>query len=528
MSAILIISADHLFRKGASDRNHFKNPGGILTAVEPPLIRWSILKIRPIGLGNWVLWRYVYWYLDTTSATAGWLWPHRVVSGAIQATPASVGWTAAVTPTDRNHLGRPLYDTFAPVGTSTWKLLVANGTHSVVIMCGDADSRAQTNHLKVNGVAINDPTPYDGLVTLGYETGSFDGYALTVNVTGGFITIQSGTGALRPKLNFIEVAPAGTTTDAATLARVQAAAVKATQDTSKPKAKTPPTVKRNMWGTYVDELVSYTFQKPRHSPIRYYTHANSLYSIAATTNAAGAVVERYSYNAYGVRTVKNSVGVTLVKSAVNQDRGFTGYKIDNESSLMYARARMYSAKVGRFVSRDEFKYQDVITINFANKLTQILSMKKAEYRDFVASTYRGNLSLYGTKSLGINAVDPTGHEEGGGNPPSPPHETPPPNITDPEVFKEWLEHLTKIIAGELPGVPPGTGFALDINNCIVAQFLSGVVIQTAIRNATASGNLDKLRAAMAIQAAAQKYIQENCQGDHSSCPRKNDDGNRYV
>ena len=309
-------------------------------------------------------------------------------SGAIQVTPASVGWTAAVTPTDRNHLGRPLYDTFAPVGTSTWKLPVANGTHSVVIMCGDADSRAQTNHLKINGVTVTDPTPYDGNVTLGYETGSFDGYALTVNVTAGFITIQSGTGALRAKLNFVEVAPAGTVIDATTLARVQAAAVKATHDTSKPKAKTPPTVKRRMWGTYVDELVSYTVAKPRKSSVRYYTHENHLYSIAATTNAAGAVVERYSYNAYGVRTVKNSVGALLATSAVNQDRGFTGYKLDSESGQYFARARMYSAKLGRFITRDPLKVRD-------------------QYKPRAYDGYQDGMNLY-SAYFAPNSNDPTG------------------------------------------------------------------------------------------------------------------------
>ena len=86
--------------------------------------------------------------------------------------------------------------------------------------------------------------------------------------------------------------------------------------------------------------------------------SNHLYSVAATTNTSGSVVERYSYNAYGVRTVKNSAGATLAGSAMSQDRAFTGYKSDNESALMYARNRVYFGKLGRFVSRDPISYND--------------------------------------------------------------------------------------------------------------------------------------------------------------------------
>ena len=146
---------------------------------------------------------------------------------------------------------------------------------------------------------------------------AFDGYALTVTVTDGFVTVQAGVGALDPKINFVEIAPVGTVIDAPTNARVQAAAVQATHDTAKPKAKTPPTVKRNVWGTYVDELVSYTVKKPRKSPTRFYAHANHLYSVVAITSATGSVVERWSYNAYGVPTIKNSANATIATAIVD-------------------------------------------------------------------------------------------------------------------------------------------------------------------------------------------------------------------
>jgi RHS repeat-associated protein len=86
--------------------------------------------------------------------------------------------------------------------------------------------------------------------------------------------------------------------------------------------------------------------------VPYYTPKSHLFSVAATTNRFGNVVERYTYTAYGKQTVTNSVGAILAKSAVGQDRGFTGYKLDKETGLYFARARMYSAKSGRFISRD--------------------------------------------------------------------------------------------------------------------------------------------------------------------------------
>ena len=186
-----------------------------------------------------------------------------------------------------------------------------------------------------------------------------------MTVSDGLLTIAAGAGALDPKINFIEIGAAGSAIDAATTARVAEAATQATKDTAKGKAKTPPTVKRNVWGDYVDSLVSYTIKKPRKAAVRYYAHANSLFSVAAVTSATGSVVERWSYNAYGVPTIKNSAGATLAKSGVGQTRGFTSYTLDSETGLYAARARMYSAKLGRFISRDPTGYVDGLNLFFA-------------------------------------------------------------------------------------------------------------------------------------------------------------------
>jgi len=85
---------------------------------------------------------------------------------------------------------------------------------------------------------------------------------------------------------------------------------------------------------------------------KHYFHQNHLYSVAAMTDSTGAVVERYRYDAYGKRTVTNAGGTPIAASTIGQQRGFTGYYLDAETGLYYARARMYSPSLGRFVNRD--------------------------------------------------------------------------------------------------------------------------------------------------------------------------------
>ena len=105
----------------------------------------------------------------------------------------------------------------------------------------------------------------------------------------------------------------------------------ATAPSSVPAARGPVA-----YGGYVDEVVAYT-QKVGGVTTRYYPHYNHLYSVAALTDATGAVVERYKYTAYGKQIITAGVGGAIrAKSAVGLDRGFTGYVADNETGLLYA------------------------------------------------------------------------------------------------------------------------------------------------------------------------------------------------
>ena len=165
-------------------------------------------------------------------------------------------------------------------------------------------------------------------------------------------------GELDPKVCFIEIGAVGSSIDQATADRVQAAAVQATHDTGKPKAKMPPMVKRSFFASYVDDISGYTIQKPRHAPQTYWVASNHLFSPAAVTNSSAQVVSRYTYDTYGKQTIRNGAGTIVSEDVSLMGRGFTGYSQCSEIGSYYARARMYSPRLGRFVNRDPMGYVD--------------------------------------------------------------------------------------------------------------------------------------------------------------------------
>ena len=117
---------------------------------------------------------------------------------------------------------------------------------------------------------------------------------------------------------------------------------------------------RYIYGGGLDELIAV-----ETGGLRYYTYRDALGSIEAITDSAGVVVERYDYDAFGVPTVTDGLGVPTPlgiygepTSQYGNDLWFTGARWDPESGNYHMRARQYEPLAGRFVSRDPLGYVD--------------------------------------------------------------------------------------------------------------------------------------------------------------------------
>ncbi len=87
--------------------------------------------------------------------------------------------------------------------------------------------------------------------------------------------------------------------------------------------------------------------------------SNQQYSIIALTDAAGTIVERTTYTAYGAPTFLDASASPLTPPASSLDNRYTytGREWDSTLHLHHFRARMMDPQLGRFCSKDPIGYQ---------------------------------------------------------------------------------------------------------------------------------------------------------------------------
>jgi len=114
------------------------------------------------------------------------------------------------------------------------------------------------------------------------------------------------------------------------------------------------TLAEYIYGNYIDEVLVM-----RRAGQLYFYHQNALWSVAAITDRAINVVERYAYDAYGHPTITDGTGLPVppnawgtAHSAIDNPYLFTGRRLDEETGLYYYRARYYDSLKGRFITKD--------------------------------------------------------------------------------------------------------------------------------------------------------------------------------
>ncbi|WP_240746429.1 RHS repeat-associated core domain-containing protein [Trichloromonas acetexigens] len=85
-----------------------------------------------------------------------------------------------------------------------------------------------------------------------------------------------------------------------------------------------------------------------------YYHADGLGSIVALTDAAGQIVQRITYDAFGLPTATDP--------SFANSYAFTAREWDKELGLYYYRARYYDPMEGRFVSKDPIGFAGGINV----------------------------------------------------------------------------------------------------------------------------------------------------------------------
>ena len=75
---------------------------------------------------------------------------------------------------------------------------------------------------------------------------------------------------------------------------------------------------------------------------------DGLSSVASLSNAAGALVQTYTYDSFGKQTASSG--------SLTNPFQFTGREFDGETSLYFLRARYFDQSAGRFLSEDPIKF----------------------------------------------------------------------------------------------------------------------------------------------------------------------------
>ncbi|MCP4567560.1 MAG: hypothetical protein GY841_08275, partial [FCB group bacterium] len=98
--------------------------------------------------------------------------------------------------------------------------------------------------------------------------------------------------------------------------------------------------KQYVYGNGIDELEAIIVPDHENEVENfYYVHRNAIGSVTAITDANGDILERVTYDVFGMPTFTDGNGAQLMSSVIGNDILFQGRRYDKETNLYYYRAR---------------------------------------------------------------------------------------------------------------------------------------------------------------------------------------------
>ncbi|MCJ7484235.1 MAG: RHS repeat-associated core domain-containing protein, partial [Thermodesulfovibrionales bacterium] len=119
--------------------------------------------------------------------------------------------------------------------------------------------------------------------------------------------------------------------------------------------------KQYIYGNGIDELLRLdVYSGATSAP--YYVHTNDIGSTTAITDSTGALVERVSYDTFGLPSFTDATGQPIATSSIGNMTLFQGREYDSELNLYNYRARYYDPIMGRFLQMDPVGYKDSMNL----------------------------------------------------------------------------------------------------------------------------------------------------------------------
>jgi RHS repeat-associated protein len=161
-------------------------------------------------------------------------------------------------------------------------------------------------------------------------------------------------------------------------------------------------LRQYIYGNGIDEIIRMD-KYEGDTVTSYYYHTDDNGSVTAITDSDGNLVERVTYDIYGMPTFWDAAGNEIPKSSIGNNILFHGREYDDELNLYYFRARYYDPIMGRFLSTDPMGYTDSMNLyqgfymnpfNFTDPWGLNLKLSGAEMHRFESNLTDILIELY--------------------------------------------------------------------------------------------------------------------------------------